>query len=100
MLLADLHINSIAHVGIARRKIYDSFMLLNKDVAFSSKSTSDFSELARYFVQTENKLKVHVSLKRNGQGRALHLDFVSPLKPAFSGAFAQQRAGLWSAPIP
>jgi response regulator RpfG family c-di-GMP phosphodiesterase len=95
MLLADLHINSIAHVGIARRKIYDSFMLLNKDVAFSSKSTSDFSELARHFVQTENKLKVHVSLKRNGQGRALHLDFVSPLKPAFSGAFAQQNGEGW-----
>ena len=95
MLLADLHINSIAHVGIARRKIYDSFMLLNKDVAFSSKSTSDFSELARYFVQTENKLKVHVSLKRNGQGRALHLDFVSPLKPAFSGAVAQQNEEGW-----
>ena len=95
MLLADLHINSIAHVGIARRKIYDSFMLLNKDVAFSSKSTSDFSELARHFVQTENKLKVHVSLKRNGQGRALHLDFVSPLKPAFSGAVAQQNEEGW-----
>ena len=95
MLLADLHINSIAHVGIARRKIYDSFMLLNKDVAFSSKSTSDFSELARHFVQTENKLKVHVSLKRNGQGRALHLDFVSSLKPAFSGAVAQQNEEGW-----
>ncbi len=95
MLLADLHINSIAHVGIARRKVYDSFMLLTKDVAFGSKSTSDFSELARNFAQTENKLVVHVSLKRNGQGRALHLNFVSQSKPAFSGVVAQQSEEGW-----
>ncbi len=95
MLLADLHINSIAHVGIARRKIYDSFMLLTKDVAVASNSTSDFSELARHFAETENKLMVHVSLKRNGQGRALHLDFVSPSKPTFSGVVAHQSEEGW-----
>lgn len=95
MLLADLHINSIAHVGIARRKIYDSFMLLTKDVAVASNSTSDFSELARHFAETENKLMVHVSLKREGQGPALHLDFVSQSKPAFSGVVAQQSEDGW-----
>lgn len=95
MLLADLHINSIAHVAIARRKIYDSFMLLTKDVALGSKSTSDFSELARHFAETENKLVTHVSLKREGQGCALHLDFVSQSKPAFSGVVVQQSEDGW-----
>lgn len=95
MLLADLHINSIANVEIARRKMYDSFMLLTNDVPFSAKATSDFSELARHFAQAENKLVAHVSLKRDGQGRALDLDFVSQSKPAFNGMVAQQSEDGW-----
>ena len=38
---------------------------------------------------------VHVSLKREGQGPALHLDFVSQSKPAFSGVVAQQSEDGW-----
>lgn len=95
MLLADLHIHSISNVEIARRKIYDSFMLLTNDVPFGAKATSDFSELARHFAQTENKVLAHVSLKRNGQGRALHVDFVSQSKPTLSGVVAQQSEAGW-----